>query len=56
MIAFIEDDAVIRKILVHLGLWDNRNHDPPNPAPDRFQDFIIDESCSQLLQDDHWMM
>ena len=56
VIAFIEDDAVIRKVLVHLGLWDNRNHNPPSPAPDRFQDFIIDESYPQLPQDDHWMM
>ena len=28
VIAFIEDYDVIRKILVHLALWDARNHDP----------------------------
>jgi hypothetical protein len=52
VIAFIEDDDVIRKILVHLGLWDTRNHDLPSPAPDNFQDVIIDESYSQLPQND----
>ncbi len=29
VIAFIEDDALIKKILMHLGLWDTRNHNPP---------------------------
>jgi hypothetical protein len=28
VIAFIEDYDMIRKILVHLALWDTRNHDP----------------------------
>ncbi len=39
-IGIIEDDIVIRKILVHLGLWDTRNHDPPWPGPDTIHDFI----------------
>jgi hypothetical protein len=26
---FIEDDRLIKKILKHLGLWETRNHDPP---------------------------
>jgi hypothetical protein len=30
-ISFIEDDALIKKILMHLGLWETRNHDPPKP-------------------------
>jgi hypothetical protein len=29
VIAFIEDDTLIKKILKHLGLWEIRNHDPP---------------------------
>ena len=40
VIAVIEDDIVIRKILVHLGLWDTRSHDPPSPGPDTIHDFI----------------
>jgi hypothetical protein len=30
VICFIEDEALIKKILKHLGLWDTRNHDPPH--------------------------
>jgi hypothetical protein len=26
VISFIKDDALIKKILMHLGLWDTRNH------------------------------
>ena len=29
IISFIEDDATIKKILMHLGLWMTLNHDPP---------------------------
>jgi len=47
---------VIRKILVHLGLWDTRHHDPSHPVPESFQDFIIDESYCQLPQIDYWLM
>jgi hypothetical protein len=31
IISFIEDDRLIRKILMHLGLWETRNQDPPAP-------------------------
>ncbi|MDZ4132667.1 MAG: hypothetical protein U1E11_05965 [Dethiobacteria bacterium] len=29
VIALIDDVAVIRKILLHLDLWETRNHNPP---------------------------
>lgn len=29
IISLIEDKETIKKILVHLGLWETRNHDPP---------------------------
>ncbi len=29
VIALIDDVAVIKKILLHLDLWETRNHDPP---------------------------
>lgn len=29
-IAFIEDAVIIKKILLHLNLWDTHNHDPPS--------------------------
>ena len=28
VMSFIEDDALIRKILTHIRLWETRNHDP----------------------------
>ena len=56
VIAFIENDDVIRKTLVHLGLWDTRNHDLPLPNSDAFQYLIIDESYSQLPQTDYRLM
>ena len=56
VIAFIEDDIVICKILVHLGLWNTRNHDSPWPGPDAFHDFIIDQSYCQLPQTDDCLM
>ncbi|MEA4820929.1 MAG: hypothetical protein VB122_01650 [Erysipelotrichales bacterium] len=34
IISFIEDDATIKKILMHLDLW-NMNHDPPSGEKDR---------------------
>jgi len=34
IISFIEDDATIKKILMHLNLWDPQNHDPP-PGPNK---------------------
>ena len=30
IIAFIEEETVIRKILKHLNLWITGNHDPPS--------------------------
>lgn len=29
IISFVEDKETIKKILVHLNLWEARNHDPP---------------------------
>jgi hypothetical protein len=29
IIAFIGEDAIIQKILKHLGLWETRSHSPP---------------------------
>jgi hypothetical protein len=42
-IAFIEQPAVIEKILTHLGLWPARGHSPPAgyPLPDSLQQVAI---------------
>jgi len=47
ILAFIEDEEVIEKILKHLGLWDLRVRPPPKvkAPPVRFQ---IDYSDSQI--------
>lgn len=34
IISFIEDDATIKKGLIHLGLWMTLNHDPPSAEND----------------------
>jgi len=58
VIAFIEDDALIKKILVHLGLWDTRNHDPPKPSdmhmPTIETELTYDYTYSQLPPIDYW--
>ncbi len=49
IISFIEELDVIEKILRHLGLWDNRNHDPPQPVTsDSIPDLVYDFSDSQI--------
>lgn len=46
IIAFIEEQPVIKKILSHLGLWETRNHDLPkahaDPIPAFESEFTID--------------
>jgi hypothetical protein len=50
-VAFIEDDALIKKILMDLGLWETRNHDPPQDdnvhIPTIKTEFIYDDTYSQ---------
>ena len=41
IISFIEDSETIKKILVHLGLWETRNHDPP-PRKVNMHEYIPD--------------
>ena len=41
IISFIEDKEIIKKILVHLRLWETRNHDPP-PRKLNMQKYIPD--------------
>jgi hypothetical protein len=42
IIAFIEQPAVIEKILTHLGLWPARAHNPPagDPSPLSLQQVV----------------
>jgi len=58
IISFIEDDVLIRKILVHLRLWDTRNHDPPKldgtHIPAIETELTHDGTYWQLPAIDHW--
>ncbi len=55
IISFIEDLDLIEKILCHLGLWDTRNHDPPEPAySNTIPELIYDYSDSQIPSFDYW--
>lgn len=49
VISAIEDEDVIKKILKHLGLWEEKARPPPKTraAPVRI-DTLIDDSHSQL--------
>lgn len=49
IIRFIEQRDIIKKILSHPGLWDIRNHDPPQLATsESIPDLLYDFSDSQI--------
>ena len=48
VIAFIEDDENIAKLLRHLGLWETRNHDPPAPDAAHIPELTYQDVYSQL--------
>ena len=58
VISFIEDDALIKKILEHLGLWEIRIHDPPQSDETHFPavdtELTYDDTYSQLPPIDYW--
>jgi hypothetical protein len=58
IIGFIEDDEIIEKILRHLGLWETRNHDPPQsgdqPPANHKSEFTCYITYSQLPLIDYW--
>jgi hypothetical protein len=55
ILAFIEDDQVIKKILRHLGLWDIKAKPSPKRAnaPPKYIESYIDYSVSQLPLSDN---
>ena len=55
IISFIEEFDIIEKILRHLGLWDIRNHDPPQQdSSDTIPEWVYDFSDSQIPAFDYW--
>jgi len=54
VIHFIEETDVIRKILVHLSLWDIRTHDPPVKTHAHIPELTYNDEYSQLQFSDAW--
>ena len=55
IIAFIEDEQVIKKILKHLGLRETHNHDPPLGNLTHIPEMTYDDDYSQLPAVDYWL-
>ena len=55
IIAVIEDEDVIKKILRHLGLWDIKNHDPPDSKAAHPRELSYDDTYSQIPPIDYWL-
>jgi hypothetical protein len=55
ILAFIEDEEVIKKILKHLGLWEVKLRPPPRMAKTQrpFTELRIDYSDSQVPSSDN---
>ncbi len=47
IIAFIEDYVIIKKILLHLNLWETHNHDPP---PDKIITGYVPEAQVERIK------
>ena len=56
VISMIEDENVIKKILKHLGLWDQKARPPPKAnSPPMTPEYHIDYTNSQLPLSDNWL-
>jgi len=56
ILALIEDEHVIKKILKHVGLWDVKPRLPPKAnAPPKALEIRIDYSNSQLPLSDNYL-
>ena len=50
IIAFIEAATLIQVILKHLGLWETKNHDPPNRNSFHIaNELTVDESYARPI-------
>ena len=56
VISVIGDEAVTKKILKHLGLWEVKARPPPKASgPPKIAEYRIDYSTSQLPASDMWL-
>jgi hypothetical protein len=54
IIAFIEEFDIIEKILRHLGLWDIRNHDPPQKVSDYILELVCEKADPRIPVFESW--
>ncbi len=55
VISIIEDQAIIKKILQHLGIWGTRSHDPPGFRTPQAVEFTYDDAYSQIPPDAYYL-
>ena len=56
IISVIENEDVIKKILIHLGLWEREARPPPKDKTHlKTSEYSIDYSSSQLPDSDKWL-
>ena len=55
VISVIEDQAIIKKILQHLGLWETRSHDPPACIMPHTLEFTYDDAYAQIPAGDEYL-
>ena len=55
IIAFIEDEQLVKKILKHLGLWDVKHKPPARANGPPTESFIIYDESSSPGADDYLM-
>ena len=56
IIEFVEDEALIKKILVHLKLWEVENKDPPKQYSAVIQQEYLDyEPVAEYLENTDYM-
>lgn len=54
IISLIESGPIVKKILIHLDLWDTPNHDPPAQDEKNVPEQVYDGSQSQIPPYEYW--
>jgi hypothetical protein len=49
IISILEAVSIVKKILIHLDLWDTRNHDPPSEDDSLIPEIVNDGKASSYL-------
>jgi len=55
VISIIEDQAIIKRILQHLGIWETRSHDPPAQKTPHSAEYVYDDTYSQIPPGDYFL-